>query len=155
MSVLARHDLVGSMGRVGVAGDNAAMENFFALLQKNVLDRRAWATRRELRIAIVSWIERIYHRRRRQRRLARLTPSSTRPSSPQPHPWLHKTCCHPTLQQSRFAAIIYMLVSGYAWRAIPPCIEASKSTVHRRFHALRGTPRHPSGPMTARLRSML
>ncbi|MGX1249555.1 putative transposase [Streptomyces ambofaciens] len=80
VSVLARHDLVGSMGRVGAAGDNAAMESFFALLQKNVLDRRAWATRQELRIAIVTWIERTYHRRRRQRRLARLTPSSTRPS---------------------------------------------------------------------------
>ncbi|MBD3948173.1 IS3 family transposase, partial [Nocardioides ganghwensis] len=37
-----RHDMVGSMGRVGAAGDNAAMESFFALLQKNVLDRRAW-----------------------------------------------------------------------------------------------------------------
>ncbi len=57
-----------------VPGDNAAMESFFALLQKNVLDRRAWATRQELRIAIVTWIERTYHRRRRQRRLARLTP---------------------------------------------------------------------------------
>ncbi len=32
------------MGRVSAAGDNAAMESFFALLQKNVLDRRAWAT---------------------------------------------------------------------------------------------------------------
>lgn len=74
MSVLARHDLAGSMGRVGAAGDNAAMESFFALLQKNVLDRRTWATRQELRIAIVTWIERTYHRRRRQRCLARLTP---------------------------------------------------------------------------------
>ncbi|MEW1605452.1 IS3 family transposase [Streptomyces sp. NPDC093808] len=72
--VLARHNMIGSMGRVGAAGDNAAMESFFALLQKNVLDRRAWATRQELRIAIVTWIERTYHRRRRQRRLARLTP---------------------------------------------------------------------------------
>ncbi len=32
VSVLARHDLVGSMGRVGAAGDNAVMESFFALL---------------------------------------------------------------------------------------------------------------------------
>lgn len=71
---LARHDLVGSMGRVGAAGDNAAMESFFALLQKNVLDRQRWATREQLRIAIVTWIERTYHRRRRQLRLGRLTP---------------------------------------------------------------------------------
>jgi len=71
---LSRHDMVGSMGRVGAAGDNAAMESFFSLLQKNVLDRRRWDTREELRIAIVTWIERTYHRRRRQAALGRLTP---------------------------------------------------------------------------------
>ncbi|RYV49294.1 IS3 family transposase [Pengzhenrongella frigida] len=66
--------LAGSMGRVGSAGDNAAMESFFALVQKNVLNRRRWETREELRLAIVTWIEKTYHRRRRQRRLGRLTP---------------------------------------------------------------------------------
>ena len=71
---LHRHCMVGSMGRVGDCGDNAAMESFFSLLQKNVLDRRSWATREELRIAIVTWIERTYHRRRRQDALGRLTP---------------------------------------------------------------------------------
>ena len=71
---LARRGIIGSMGRVGAAGDNAAMESFFALLQKNVLDRRRWVTRDQLRIAIVTWIERTYHRRRRQARLGRLTP---------------------------------------------------------------------------------
>lgn len=30
---LGRHDMVGSTGRVGAAGDNAAMESFFSLLQ--------------------------------------------------------------------------------------------------------------------------
>ena len=71
---LARHRMVGSMGRVGAAGDNAAMESFFSLLQKNVLNRHAWATRQDLRIAIVTWTERTYHRRRRQDALGRLTP---------------------------------------------------------------------------------
>ena len=71
---LNRHSMVGSMGRVGAAGDNAAMESFFSLLQKNVLNRRSWNTREELRIAIVRWIERTYHRRRRQAALGRLTP---------------------------------------------------------------------------------
>jgi transposase InsO family protein len=71
---LSRHSMVGSMGRVGAAGDNAAMESFFSLLQKNVLNRKPWATREELRIAIVTWIERTYHRRRRQDSLGRLTP---------------------------------------------------------------------------------
>ena len=71
---LTRHSMVGSMGQVGSAGDNAAMESFFALLQKNVLDRQRWRTREDLRIAIVTWIERTYHRRRRQPTLGRLTP---------------------------------------------------------------------------------
>ncbi|EWM19223.1 transposase [Kutzneria sp. 744] len=71
---LVRHGLTGSMGRVGAAGDNAAMESFFALLQNNVLNRRTWSTRTELRTAIVAWIERTYHRRRRQAALSRLTP---------------------------------------------------------------------------------
>jgi len=71
---LRNNGLVGSMGRVGACADNAAMESFFALLQKNVLDRQRWATRDQLRLAIITWIERTYHRRRRQRRLGRLTP---------------------------------------------------------------------------------
>jgi putative transposase len=66
--------LVGSMGRVGACGDNAAMESFFSLLQKNVLNRNHWTTRDELRLAIVTWIEKTYHRRRRQQILGRLTP---------------------------------------------------------------------------------
>lgn len=65
---------VGSMGRAASCGDNAAMESFFSLLQKNVLNRRVWANREELGIAIVTWIERTYQRRRRQVRLGRLTP---------------------------------------------------------------------------------
>jgi len=72
---LTRHQMVGSMGQVGSAGDNAAMESFFALLQRNVLDRRRWTTREELRIAIVTWIERTYHHRRKQTALGRLTPA--------------------------------------------------------------------------------
>ena len=72
--MLRSHGLTGSMGRVGACGDNAAMESFFALLQKNVLDRQRWQNREQLRLAIITWIERTYHRRRRQRRLGRLTP---------------------------------------------------------------------------------
>jgi putative transposase len=71
---LAKHKIKGSMGRVGACGDNAAMESFFALLQKNVLDRRRWPDRASLHLEIVTWIERTYHRRRRQDRLGRMTP---------------------------------------------------------------------------------
>jgi putative transposase len=73
-AVLKANGLIGSMGRVSSAGDNAAMESFYALLQKNVLDRKRWTTRSELAYTIVFWIEHTYNRRRRQRRLGRLTP---------------------------------------------------------------------------------
>lgn len=71
---LRHQGLTESMGRVGACADNAAMESFFSLLQKNVLDRQRWLTRKDLRLAITTWIERTYHRRRRQRRLGKLTP---------------------------------------------------------------------------------
>ena len=71
---LRQAQLRGSMGRVGACADNAAMESFFSLLQKNVLNRQRWATREQLRLAIVVWIEKTYHRRRRQDALGRLTP---------------------------------------------------------------------------------
>lgn len=74
VSALNANGLNGSMGRVGACGDNAAMESFFALLQKNVLNRKRWDTRQELRLAITTWIERTYHRRRRQKALGKLTP---------------------------------------------------------------------------------
>jgi putative transposase len=48
VAALKRHGLVGSMGRVGACGENAAMESFFALLQRNVLDTQRWAPREEL-----------------------------------------------------------------------------------------------------------
>ena len=41
VAVLKADRLAGSMGRVASAGDNAAMESFHSLLQKNVLDREA------------------------------------------------------------------------------------------------------------------
>lgn len=61
------------MGQVGACGDNAATKSF-ALVQKNDLDRQRWSTREQLRLAIVTWIEKTYHRKRRQRRLGKLTP---------------------------------------------------------------------------------
>ncbi|MBU6213920.1 MAG: IS3 family transposase, partial [Actinomycetales bacterium] len=71
---LNRHGMVGSMGRVGAAGDNAAMESFWSLVQTNVLNQRRWTSRQELRLAIIVWIERKYHRQRPQDSLGGLTP---------------------------------------------------------------------------------
>lgn len=89
VAVLKTAGLSGSMGRVAAAGDNAAMESFNALLQKNVLDRQQWKTRDDLRYAIIYWVEHTYNRRRRQRGLGRLTPVefelafTTRPATTQ------------------------------------------------------------------------
>ena len=52
---IKNNGLVGSRGRVGACGDNAAMESFFALLQKNVLDRQRWATRSSAGRVCGSW----------------------------------------------------------------------------------------------------
>jgi hypothetical protein len=71
----------GLMGRVGACADNAAMESFVSLLQKNVLNRRRWASRGQLRLAIATWIERTYHRRRRQDASADSPRSSSRHST--------------------------------------------------------------------------
>ena len=73
-AVLKANELTGSMGRVSSAGDNAAMESFYSLLQKNVLDRRRWRTSDDLAYEIIYWIEHTYNRRRRQRGLGKLTP---------------------------------------------------------------------------------
>lgn len=83
---LHHHRLSGSMGRVATSADNAAMESFFALLQKNVLDSRRWTSRHDLRLAIVTWIERTYHRRRRRRRHGKLTPVEFKAVHTSPHP---------------------------------------------------------------------
>jgi putative transposase len=82
--------LHGSMGRVGACADNAAMETLFSLLQNNVLNRRRWATREQLRLAIVVWIQRTYHRHRRQDSLGRLTPIAYETPLRAAHPtWQH------------------------------------------------------------------
>ena len=70
--------MVGCTGRVGVAGDNSAMESFFAPLQKNVLNRRGGDTHEQLRMAIVTRIERTYHRRWRQAHPRAVDPSRIR-----------------------------------------------------------------------------
>ena len=62
-----------SIGRVVSAADNAAMESFHSLLQKNVFDQmKVWRSREEFHTDIITWIEYTYDNR--QRRLGKLTP---------------------------------------------------------------------------------
>lgn len=62
---LRQAGLLGSMGTVGDALDNAMAESFFGTLQLELLDRRTWQTRRELAQAIFEYIEAFYNPERR------------------------------------------------------------------------------------------
>jgi putative transposase len=75
------------------------MESFFNLLQNNILNRRRWDTREQPRIDIVTWIERSYHRRRRQLGLGRLTPIEYEAIMTTPTIRPRNPNCHPFVQQ--------------------------------------------------------
>jgi len=71
---LERSGVLGSMGRVGSAHDNAMAESFFASVQTELLDRKIWSRRSELKAAIFEYIEIFYNRTRRHSRLGYLSP---------------------------------------------------------------------------------
>ncbi len=71
---LRQAGIVGSMGSVGDALDNAMAESFFATLQTELLDRRSWSTRTTLTTAIFEYIEGFYNRRRRHSALGYFSP---------------------------------------------------------------------------------
>lgn len=66
--------ILGSMGTVGDALDNAVAESFYATLQTELLDRYSWPTRSKLRSAIFEYIEAFYNRKRRHSSLEYLSP---------------------------------------------------------------------------------
>ncbi len=52
------------MSRKGNCWDNAVAESFFATLKTELVHRRSWATRLDLRAALFEYIEVFYNRRR-------------------------------------------------------------------------------------------
>jgi putative transposase len=66
--------LLGSMGTVGDAYDNAVAESFFSTLQRELLDRQHWSTRQQLASAIFEWIEAFYNPTRRHSSNGMLSP---------------------------------------------------------------------------------
>lgn len=64
-----------SMGKVGSAYDNYVAETFFATLKKELIYRRSWQTRNEIRTEVFEYIEGFYNRKRRHSYLGWLTPS--------------------------------------------------------------------------------
>jgi transposase InsO family protein len=72
---LEQAGVLGSMGSVGDALDNAVAESFFATLQCELLDRYSWTTKQGLRSAIFEFVHVFYNRQRRHSSLAYLSPS--------------------------------------------------------------------------------
>lgn len=64
-----------SMSRRGNCWDNAVAESFFATLKTELVYRRTWSTRLELRAALFEYIEVFYNRRRLHSTLGYKTPA--------------------------------------------------------------------------------
>lgn len=64
-----------SMGSRGDCFDNAVAESFFATLKKELVNRRPWPTKAELRSEIFDYIEIFYNRQRRHGTLGMRSPA--------------------------------------------------------------------------------
>jgi putative transposase len=53
---LRQAGLLGSMGSIGDAYDNAVAESLFGTIQLELFDRSRWETRKDLALAIFEWI---------------------------------------------------------------------------------------------------
>src|SRR5215210_749528 len=63
-----------SMGSKGDCFDNAVAESFFATIKKELIHRRTWPTKAELRSEVFDYIEIFYNRQRRHSTLGQLSP---------------------------------------------------------------------------------
>jgi putative transposase len=63
-----------SMGSRGDCWDNAVAESFFATLKKELIHRRSWPTKAQLRTEVFDYIEVFFNRQRRHRTLGQLSP---------------------------------------------------------------------------------
>jgi putative transposase len=73
-ALLADHDMIQSLSRPRQCWDNAVAESFFASLKLELIDRRSWATRTQLRRALFDYIEVFFNRRRLHSSLNYMTP---------------------------------------------------------------------------------
>ena len=64
-----------SMGSKGDCFDNAVAESFFATLKKELINRRSWPTKAELRTEVFDYIEVFYNRERRHSTLGQRSPA--------------------------------------------------------------------------------
>ncbi len=64
-----------SMGSKGDCYDNAVAESFFATLKKELINRRSWPAKAELRTEVFDYIEIFYNRERRHSTLGQRSPA--------------------------------------------------------------------------------
>jgi putative transposase len=64
-----------SMGSKGDCYDNAVAESFFATLKKELIHRRSWPTKDQLRSEVFDYIEVFYNRQRRHSALGQRSPA--------------------------------------------------------------------------------
>jgi transposase InsO family protein len=63
------------MGSKGDCFDNAVAESFFATLKKELINRRSWPSKAELRTEVFDYIEVFYNRERRHSTLGQRSPA--------------------------------------------------------------------------------
>jgi transposase InsO family protein len=88
-SLLAAHGMIQSLSRPRQCWDNAVAESFFASLKLELIDRRAWATRTEVRRAVFDYIEMFFNRRRLHSSLNYMTPTEYEAIKNQQHNAAH------------------------------------------------------------------
>ena len=76
METLKVYGIKQSFSRVGMPGDNAWAESFFATLKKECIHHRHFKTREELAQTVFAWINGFYNTRRVQARLGYLPPKA-------------------------------------------------------------------------------
>lgn len=74
MNTLKVYNFKQSFSRVGMPGDNAWAESFFATLKKECIHFKHFATREELRQTVFAWIHGFYNTKRIQKRLGYMSP---------------------------------------------------------------------------------
>jgi putative transposase len=72
--ILELYGIKQSFSRVGMPGDNAWAESFFATLKKECIHFRHFATREELKNTVFAWIHSFYNTKRIQKRLGYVSP---------------------------------------------------------------------------------
>jgi len=72
--LLEKHGIKQSFSRVGMPGDNAWAESFFATMKKECIHFNHYETRAQLQAAVFKWTNSFYNTRRVQARLDYLSP---------------------------------------------------------------------------------